>query len=72
MKNFNKRSARGRHGSKRRELAHATRTLTWIARIHSHTYINVVRSASLAITEFGIEFYLKLPDIFEQINEAFL
>ena len=57
MKNFNRRSSHGRHGSKRREL------LTWIARIHSHAYINTVtttvyRSASSAITQFGIEFLL--------------
>ena len=38
----------------------ATRTLTWIARIHSHAGINtvynlyVVRSASSVVTEFGI------------------
>ena len=36
MKNFNRRSSHGHQGSKRRELAqHAT--LTWVARIHSHT-----------------------------------
>ena len=37
------------------------------ARIHSHTYINTVtttsvRSASSAITEYGIELYLKVPE----------
>ena len=41
----------------------ATRTLTSIARIHSHTYHVVRGSASLAITEFGIEFFwLKVPE----------
>ena len=40
MKNFNRRSSHGHHGSKRHELApHA---LTWIAHIHSHTYMNTV------------------------------
>ena len=40
MKNFNRHSSHGDHGSKHGELAqHA---LTWIARIHSHTYINTV------------------------------
>ena len=58
MKNFNRRNVHGHHGSKRRDLAQ--RTLKWIARIHSRTYINVVicnhvvRSASSASTEFGI------------------
>ena len=38
-------------------------TLTWIARIHSHTYINnvtttFVRSASSASTQFRIEFLI--------------
>ena len=49
--------------------ARAAHTLMWIARrIHSHTYINtvttidVVRSASSAIIEFGIIFLmLMLP-----------
>ena len=41
MKNGNRRSSHGHRGSKRRELA-VTRTLTWIARILSHTYINTV------------------------------
>ena len=48
----------------------ATRTLPWIARIHSHTYyINTVttafvRNASSAIAEFGIFFliFLKVPE----------
>ena len=44
---------------------------TWIARIYSHTYISntvtynhVVRSASSAISDFGIDFYLilKVPE----------
>ena len=42
MKNFNKRNFHGHYRSKRRELAQHARTLTWIARIHSHTYINTV------------------------------
>ena len=44
MKNFNRCDSHGHHGSKHRELAQ--RTLTWISRIHSHTYsyINTVTS----------------------------
>ena len=58
MRNFT--SSHGDHGSKRRELAQHS-TLPWIARIHSHTYINtvtthIVRSASSAITQFGVRF----------------
>ena len=40
MKKFYKRDSHGHHGSKRRELAQ--HILTWIARIHSHSYINTV------------------------------
>ena len=46
----------------------ATRTLTRIARIHSltthlhqHNNNHVVRSASSAITSFGIDFFFKVP-----------
>ena len=39
MKNFNGRSSHGHHGSKLRELVQHAHS-TWIARIHSHTYIN--------------------------------
>ena len=53
MKSFNRRSSRSHHGSKRR-------TLTWMAHIHAHTfhlhsYNHVVRSASSAITELGMD-----------------
>ena len=37
MKNFNRRTSHGHYGSKRRKL-------TWIARIHSHTFINTVKT----------------------------
>ena len=52
MKNFNRHNFHGHHGSKLSELVQ--HTLTWIARIHSHTlhqhsYNHVVRSASSAI-----------------------
>ena len=57
---LNRRSSNGHLSPKRRELAqHA---LAWIARIHSHTYINIVtttwceRNASLTVTKFEIQF----------------
>ena len=40
-KNCNRRDFHGHHGSKRR-VTGATRTLTWVAHIHSQTYINTV------------------------------
>ena len=44
MKNFSRHSSHGHHGSKRRKVAqHA---LTWIARIHSHTYIKTVTTTN--------------------------
>ena len=44
--------------------AGATRTLTWIANVHSHTlhqhsYNHLMRSASSAITEVEIDFYFE-------------
>ena len=39
MKNINRRSSHGHHGSKRRELHGATRTLTWIARMNTLWYV---------------------------------
>ena len=57
-KNFNRHS---HHGSKCRELAqhvhsHGSHALT------QHSYNHVAQSASSAITEFGIKFYLKVPE----------
>ena len=53
MKNFNRRSSHGPHGSKRRELAqhspsHEARAFTHT--LHQHSYNHVVRSARSAIT----------------------
>ena len=68
MKNFNRRSFHGGHGSKRRELAELTRTLTWVARIHSHTYINIIRNtwceapAQLLQNFENRSFILKVPE----------
>ena len=74
MENFNRRSSHGHHGSKSKHLrTGATSTLMWIAHIHSHTYKysynwphlhehgykHLVRSASSAMTEFGIKFYVE-------------
>ena len=44
MKNFSRRSSHGHHSSNKALWTGATRTLTWIARIHSqsHTHINTV------------------------------
>ena len=59
MKNFN---GHGHHGSKRSKLVqHA---LTWIARIHSHTYINTVTTTwceapAQLLQKFGIDFYFE-------------
>ena len=62
MKNFNRRSFHGHHGSKRRELAqhahtHVDRTHS-LTQLHQHSYIHVERSASSAITYFGIDFII--------------
>ena len=59
MKNFNSRSSRGHHGSKRRELTqhthtHVDRTHS-LTHLHQDSYNHAVRNASSAITEFGIE-----------------
>ena len=69
MKKFNRRKSNGHHGSKRREQVQDANHFTWIAHIHSYTYRNsynhVVRGASSAITEFGVDFVyvLKVPEV---------
>ena len=40
MMNFKRRNSHGQHGLKRR--VNWLHTRTWIARIHSHSYINTV------------------------------
>ena len=42
MKNFLRRSSHGHNESMRRELAHHAQLITWVARIHSRTFINTV------------------------------
>ena len=64
MKNFNRCSSRGHHGSKRHKLAqhahsrgsHSTHWLTHLHQ-HQHSYNHVVWSASSAIIDFGIKCY---------------
>ena len=56
MKNFNWHSFHDHHGSKPRELvqhahSHESHTFT---HTHQHSHNHVVRSASSAITEFGM------------------
>ena len=62
MKNFNSRNSHRHHVSKRRELAQHERSRG----LHQHSYNHAVRSASSAITEFGIYFFiffiLKVPE----------
>ena len=57
-KNSNRRSSRGHRGSKRRARTGATRTHVdrthSLTHLHQHSYNHVLRSASSAITEFGI------------------
>ena len=67
MKNFNRRSSYGHHDSKLRELAqyiHTHRDCTHShTHLHQHSYNHEVQSASSAITEFGIHFFiLKVPE----------
>ena len=62
MKTINRRSSHGHHGSKSIE-----RTLTWIARIHSHTFINTVTTTlceapAHILQHFKLNFILKVPD----------
>ena len=60
MKNFNRRSSHGHHGSKRHELAQHAHARGLHAfthlQLHQHSYNHVVRSATSVITEFGIFF----------------
>ena len=64
-KNFNRRNSHGHHGSKCHELAqHA---LTWIARMHSHTYINTVTITwcevpAQLLQNLELNLYLKVPE----------
>ena len=63
MKNFNMRSYHGHHGqravNRRNTHTHLDRTHL-LARLHQHRYNHVVRSASSAITHFGIDcFYVE-------------
>ena len=56
MKNYNRRSSHGHHGSKRRELAQHAHS-TWIAHMHSHTYINTVTTTSLCEAVSSVSYY---------------
>ena len=41
---------------------HVDRTPS-LTHVHQHSYTHIVRSASSAITEFGIKFYFKVPEV---------
>ena len=65
MKNFNWRTFHGHHGSKRRELEQHAHSHGSHAFPHTPTSTQLthgVRSASVAITEFGIHFNMKGPE----------
>ena len=62
MKNFNtnnRHNSHGHHGSKRRELAQ--HTLTWIAHIDSHTFIN---TATTTLCEVPAQLLRNLESLF--------
>ena len=56
MKHINRRSSHGHHDSKRREMAQHAHSHGSHAVTHNNSYNHVVRNASSAIIEFGIEF----------------
>ena len=62
-KNFDRRISHCHNQWLKAPRTGATRTLSWIARIHSHTCINTVTTTSCKapaqrITEFGIYFFI--------------
>ena len=63
MKYFIRRSSHGHHGSKRLELVQHAHLRGSHAFTHTlNSYNHIVRSASSAITELGIQFFFKVPD----------
>ena len=62
MKNSNRRSSHGHYGSKRRELvrqAHSRGSHALTHKTDINTVTTTLYAASLAITEFGFEFYFE-------------
>ena len=60
MKYFIRRSSHGHHGSKRLELVQHAHLRGSHAFTHTlNSYNHIVRSASSAITELGIQFFLR-------------
>ena len=63
MKNFNRRSSHDDHDSKHRKLAHHAHSRgshAFTHTLHQHSYNHIVRSANSAITEFGIDYWVRL------------